>query len=71
MDSLKFEGLTLLSEEEINETDGGVLGTAIAIGIGAYRIYKIPGVAPVVNNTVKAVAKLGAGYLGYKTTTGW
>ena len=71
METLKYDGMTLLSEEEISETDGGVLGTAIAIGMTAYRIYRIPGVKDAVNTGATWVGKGVSAYLGYKATTGW
>lgn len=71
LEALEVRGMTSLSEKEMNETDGGVLGTAIAIGMGAYRLYRIPPVRKAVNATAKAAFKGAAAYLGYKATTGW
>lgn len=71
METLKYDGMTILSEEEISETDGGVLGTAIAIGMTAYRVYRIPPVTKAVNAGATWVGRGVATYLGYKATTGW
>ena len=65
---IKATGFETLTEKEMNEVEGGALGTAIVIGYGAYRLYRIPAVRKVVNNTVKAgIAGAGA-YVGWSQT---
>lgn len=70
MDILEYKGMDLLTEKEMDDADGGVLGTAIAIGMAAWRIYRIPPVRTAVNATAKAAFKAAAAYLGYKATVG-
>lgn len=70
MDILGYKGMNFISEEELGDVDGGVLGTAIAIGMAAWRVYQIPPVRVAVNATAKAAFKGIAAYLGYKATVG-
>jgi len=71
MEILETRGMTSLTAEEMDEIDGGVLGTAIAVGMAAWRIYRIPPVRKAVNTAAKAAFKGAAAYLGYKATVGW
>lgn len=65
MESIELKGMQPLTDDEMNEVNGGFLGTAITL----YRIYRIPPVRNAVNKAV-GYAITGAGaYLGYKAAT--